>query len=468
MKDFNRHLQQCLGNILRFSTEIFKFTPSKQQEDLMRLVQYETYAPLENIKKGIFISSGQGTGKTAATCICAVWRCLQVRNSMVLVTAPTARQVQDVWIGELRRRLSETTYDFSSKFDVQIKKVTIEGVEGWGIRTATGNKEENVQGYHENNMTLIVEEASGIPRKIWRPLKGTMTQPNNLLIAIGNPNDRNTEFFDGFYKDAHLYHTRFWNAEDSPNVDKTHIQRMEAEYGRDSDVFRVRVLGQFPLEAPNIVIRYEDLLYAMRHNTFANCFLTTQPREERSTKQIGIDFARFGSDESVVCARFNSAMVALRFFSKKEPSDVVSFAFQLQKELGWSDEETIYVADAGGMGQGVMHIFYECRKKIFEFNSNGTPFESLAFKNAISEAYFHMRDITRRRLIHLKEDQMMFAQLVNRLYFYRDGLIEIEDKDSYMDRVGTEEYTSPDRAEAVCMAFYPYAGGCLTTDRRTA
>lgn len=433
----------------------------------MRKVQFETFAPVEQTKKGIFIASGQGTGKTAATGICAVWRALQVRNAMVLVTAPTARQVQDVWIGELRRRIADCPWEFQRKFDIQMKKVTIEGVEGWGIRTATGNREENLQGYHDKQLTVIVEEGSGIPRAIWQPLKGTLTQPNNLMIAIGNPNDRNTEFFDAFYKDAHLYHTEHWSAEDSPNVDRKHIARMEAEYGRESDVFRVRVLGLFPNEDPNVIIRFEDLLHAVRQVQFFDAFMMRQPREDVEAKQIGIDFARFGSDESVIVARWNSAMVRILYFNKKEPSDVISAAFQLQQQLGWTDDETVYCADAGGMGQGVMHRFYESGKRIFEFHSGGTPFEPLLFKNAITEAYWHMREMTRKRLIHLKEDQMMFNQLVTRLYYYKEGLITIEDKDEYMDRVGREEFTSPDRAEATCLAFYPYASNAGLRYRRS-
>lgn len=460
---FALQLRECCKNIHRFSREMCRFFPTDQQAELFEKVQFETFAPLDQTKKGIFCASGQGPGKTAATAVAALFRAFQVRDSMVLVTSPTRRQVEDIWISELRRRVGAAPLEFQRMLDIKKTSVTIQGREKWGIITATSNRPENVQGYHENNLTVIVDEASGIGRSIWQTLKGTLTQPNNLLIGIGNPNERDTEFFDAFNKDAGLYHLMNWSSEDSPNVDKKHIQRMEEEYGRDSDVFRVRVLGLFPRESPNVVIRYEDLLFACRQMPFLVAFQNQVPQEGKNVRQFGIDLARFGSDESSISVRYNSAEVGTKNFSKREPSEVIAYAFNWQRELGWHDEETWYCVDAGGMGQGVMHMFYEANKQLFEFHSQGKPFEPATYFDAITEAYFHLRRLTRGQTVHLKEDQMSFSQLVSRQYRYDKGLFRLESKDEYLKRVGTDEYTSPDRADAKALAFYPYASSGMNT-----
>ena len=454
---FDLLLRDCLKNIHRFSREIMHFVPTKQQEELFKTVQFETFAPVNQTKKGIFVASGNGTGKTAATSVVACFRAMQRPKSLVMVTAPTRRQVEDVWMGEFGRNLAKTPYEFQRYFDVQRTKVTIERVDKWGIVTATSNRPENVQGYHESNLTIIADEASGVQRKIWEALKGTMTQESNLLIGIGNPNNRDNEFFDAFNKDIDLYHTHIWSSEDSPNVDRKQIKRMEEEYGRDSDVYRVRVLGLFPRESPNVVVRYEDLLFACRKQRFGEMFGLWTKAEAKVVRQVGIDLARFGSDESVIVVRMNSAEVGKKFFSKTEPADVIRFAFEWQRQLGWSDEQTCYCVDAGGMGQGVMHLFYENKKRVHEFHSQGTPFDRARFKDAISEAYWNLRDLAWAKSIYLKEDSVCFSQLTSRQYRYDKGLIRLESKDEYMKRVGTEEYTSPDRADATALAFYPYA-----------
>ena len=437
------------------------FRASSQQEDLFDLVQYETFAPYHLTKKGIFVRSGQGPGKTAATAVCAAFRLFQAKNAELVVTSPTARQCQEVWVNEFRKRLEYGHPGLKQRLKIGNRKILVNGKASWSIKTATATREENAQGYHNKNLTVIADEASGIGRGIWRVFKGTLTEPGNLLIGIGNPNDRDTEFFDAFNKDAHLYHTLAWSAEDSPNVDPDQIRKMEEEYGRDSDVFRVRVLGEFPIEAPNVVIRYEDLAFACQSTVFTEFFQRETPAEKgRTTRQIGIDLARFGSDESVIIPRMNSAMIGMRKFSKREPVEVLENAMAWQRDLGWPDNGTTYCVDAGGMGQSAMATLYRNKKHVYEFNSNGTAFDTRQFANCATEAYFILRNLTRNRAIHLKNDQQMFSQCVQRQYFYnKDNKFELESKDDFLKRVSLEEYTSPDRADALTLAFYPYASG---------
>ncbi len=57
----------------------------------------------------------------------------------------------------------------------------------------------------------------------------------------------------------------------------------------------------------------------------------------------------------------------------------------------------------------------------------------------------------------------MFTQLVSRQYRYTDGKFRLESKDEFLKRVGTEEYSSPDRADAIAMAYYPYASDGMTS-----
>lgn len=330
----------------------------------------------------------------------------------------------------------------------------------WVIKTATATKAENFQGYHSEGQTVLFDEASGIARDIWQTAKGTNTQQDNMIIGIGNPNDRDTEFFDAFNKDRELYMCFNWSGEDSPNVSKKHIADMEAEYGRDSDVFRVRVLGQFPLQSPTAIINYEDLLFAARGTSFNDKFKTRLPKEEAAdVRQIGIDWARFGSDESVAVARMNGAMVGMKVWNKTEPAHVADQVFKWQASMGWKDYNTQYVVDAGGIGQGVLFKFYDQGKRVYEFYSQGVPMDPEQFDDAVTEAYFNLRVLTRQKLIHLKLDNLMFGQLTSRLYGFSKGVggnrFKAESKDEFLKRQGTEEFTSPDRADAVTMAFYP-------------
>lgn len=52
-------------------------------------------------------------------------------------------------------------------------------------RTAT--KPENMQGFHEDNMLFIVDEASGVADPIMEAILGTLSGANNKLLLCGNP-----------------------------------------------------------------------------------------------------------------------------------------------------------------------------------------------------------------------------------------------------------------------------------------
>jgi phage terminase large subunit len=461
--NFNETLLAARDNIFTLC-KVLNYVPTTQQADLLKRVQDHTFARRQDKKKGIAGKSGQGPGKTSATTVAVTWRNIQAIDEQSIVTAPTMRQAKKVWMSELSRTIGRADPNFQKLVKIDAGKAVFLGRKDWVIDTATSAKAANLQGYHSPGLTIVADEASGLARGIWQTIKGTLTGPNNLLVAIGNPNDRETEFFDMFNKDCDLYDTFTWSAEDSPNVSKKHIADMEAEYGRESDVFRVRVLGEFPRQNPMAVIRYEDLQWCATKVPFDRAFQTILPGEpESGTRQFGIDLARFGSDESVISVRYNAAMLGRQVFNKKEPSEVIEAAFAWQKRLGWSDEQTLYCCDAGGMGQGVLSMFYEANKNVFEFHSQGSATDGDMYFDAITEAYFVFRMLTKSRQVKLLQDAQTFNQLTGRNYRYMKGLFRLETKDEFLRRVGTEEYSSPDRADADVMAFYPFASSTVTS-----
>lgn len=76
-------------------------------------------------------------------------------------------------------------------------------------RTAT--KPENMQGFHEDNMLFIVDEASGVADPIMEAILGTLSGENNKLLMCGNPTKTTGTFYDSHTRDRHfisaiLYH----------------------------------------------------------------------------------------------------------------------------------------------------------------------------------------------------------------------------------------------------------------------
>lgn len=446
------------SDITTFVKEGFNTTPTWQQQDLLDLVQLEADLPMEKRKKRIAVASGQGPGKTRASCWVAAWRVIRYPDAICIVTSPTMRQCKG-WIDEFKRIMKKAhsiLRRFIVCFDTLIR---IAGNKIWGIKTATATRPENLQGIHEERLTFIADEASGVSRKIMETIKGTLSNPDSLFLQIGNPNTTDCDFYESFTTHRDQWHCLRWNAEDTARdypwlVAPSRNKTIADEYGIDSDVYRVRVKGEFPNQDPNSVMGIDDLIYCTR-TSLTGCAAITDILPVHRAQ--GLDFARYGPDESAVARRVGLAIVSLKTFSKRDPREVVDYAFSQQYDANWKDKECWYIADAGGMGQGVMHSFWESGKNIYEFHNNGRPMDGSMFADQITEAWWNFRGLVREHICRIPNDSRLLKQLSTRQYYMdRKGKIKLESKDEWKERMESDE--SPDRAEAVVMAYYPHVG----------
>lgn len=416
------------------------FKPTHQQNKLLELVQRR--------EPRIACKSGQGPGKTTVSVVVGIWRALQRESSLVIVTAPTMRQCKDIWLAEARRLMKKADPWLQRFVKVQSTKIQIAGQRDWGVMTMTATNEEAAQGFHEKNLSVIAEEASGIPRSLITQFKGTLSNPNALFLMIGNPNTRDCAFYDCFNRQRHKWASITFNAEETPESEWFDPQRnadLEEEFGRESDVYKVRVLGEFPSSDPNCVLSSEDL------EKITDRKLMLPMAALSRIKQFGIDLARFGSDESTVYRRSGESIVQWKRYAKIDPSIVIDEAFRWQLECGWKNDDCLYVPDAGGIGQGIMHKFYNAFKNIHEFHNGGCSSQPERYANKVTEAWFGVARKTRKQAMYLPNDQNLLQQLCSRQYFMnKKGQLVLESKEEYKKR----GHDSPDRADGCVMAMF--------------
>jgi hypothetical protein len=363
------------------------------------------------------------------------------------------RQCQEVWLSEFRKILSKSHPVWQKMCEVTATRVTIGNDPNWVIHCVTSTDEKKLQGFHDDGLTILCEEMSGIRRPIIEQFQGTLSNHDCMLIGIGNPNLRDCAFYDCFTRNRYEWQTYQIDAEETARyrpdiVDPSRNERLERQYGRDSDIYRVRVRGLFPKSDPDSVFALEDLQP-----------LTETPIEEAasvsSTKVISIDFARFGTNETVIYQRMGNAIIDQRVMNRVEPAFAVATAFEMQRAAGWRDDEVTYIPDATGMGQGVLFMFYNESKRTFEFHGGGSPNNKRAFSNRNTEAWFHFKEKIKNEIVHIPKDDRLMAQLVSRKYRPTEkGQFKVESKQDYSRRI---EEDSPDRADALLMAFYDVA-----------
>lgn len=429
------------------------FNPTPQQAKLLKLVQ--------DGHDRIACKSGQGPGKTTCSVIIGFWWTLQDIDTRTLITAPSMDQCRGVWLSEARNRM-EKAHPLLRRFIKVTKSMVIFGGRpNWICYLRTASRDTNIQGQHNDRLNIIVEEASGMEDPIIEALFGTITNvrseytPNarpGSILMIGNPNRAEGAFFHCFNKDRKRWARLTFNAEESPIVNPEKIQRDAEMFGRDSDYFRVRVLGEFPTMAEKGIFNSNDL------DACLNTPVRYAAEQGGYVKQFGIDLARQGGDETVVTRRIGWAVVEQKIFAKTatfEPADAIRWSFTRQTDLKWTTHETMYCFDANALGQGVIHLFQERQKTYLEFMAHKRASQPQLYENMITEAWFEAARLARKRVLYMPDDPILFEQLVDRRYeLNKKGQLVVESKKDYMKRTGRR---SPDRADAFVMALYSRA-----------
>ena len=161
-----------------FFREVLRFEPDKWQAEAARDLAHH---PRVSIK------SGQGVGKTGLEAALFLWFLTCFPYPRIVATAPTKQQLHDVLWSEISKWMSR-----SPLLTLLLKwtktYVYMKGNEKrWFGVARTATKPENMQGFHEDNMLFIVDEASGVAEPIMEAILGTLSGGNNKLLLCGNP-----------------------------------------------------------------------------------------------------------------------------------------------------------------------------------------------------------------------------------------------------------------------------------------
>ena len=290
---------------------------SKQVEILEALWKY----------KKVAVKSAHGIGKTFDAALAAL--CLfYIKRALGITTAPTFRQVRRLLWGEISKihgRADKRLQDLSLPgLGGKLNVTSLEGGGKWYMEGFSTDKPDSFQGAHEENIFLIIDEASGVDRNIYDAAEGILTSENSFVLLIGNPTDPTSAFYDACQPGSG-YHVITISAYDSPNVkhhkiiypqlvSETWVKDKEEKWGIDSPMFQSRVLGEFPEEGENVLIPLKYALAALeKYNAMEE---NDEDVSAYELQCLTTDVARMGNDSTVVGARFDKPENANREVEK--------------------------------------------------------------------------------------------------------------------------------------------------------
>lgn len=253
-------------NPVWFVERILGVEPWAKQAEILNALRDHDY---------VAVRSCNGSGKTFTGALAAIWWLVVHDEAAVITTAPTERQVKEVLWREIRslhrkaRHIVKGTMT-TSRLELSDKRFAI------GLTT---NIEAYFQGFHSDNILIIVDEASAVRDCIFDAIFGCLTSSNSKILMLGNPIKPWGAFYDAFHKDREVWKGIHISAFDTPAFEKVDEEtvisgsietlqakgalsglesdprgvstpqwanRMAKIRGPNSAAYQVRVLGEFP------------------------------------------------------------------------------------------------------------------------------------------------------------------------------------------------------------------------------
>lgn len=440
LEEMARSMRRYITDPVPFVVNVLDVTPDKWQEEALR--------GLANNAR-VAIRSGHGVGKTALETWACLWFLFTRPYSKIPCTAPTQQQLFDILWPEISKWMKRSPA-LDSLFEWQKTKITLRAMpERWFATARTASKPENMAGFHEEHLLFICDEASGIDDRIFETIEGALTTKDAKLLLCGNPTKNSGVFKRAFFEDREIYHTQKVSCFDTSRVADEYSERLIKQYGLDSDVVRVRVLGEFPKAEPDGLIALELVEAAMMRELLV---------EHDAMLDVGADIARFGDDETVIIPRIGGKVLGVFHYTRQDTMTTVGKIIDITRDIMKDHAKpfaTIRVDDdgvGGGVTDRLREVIGEKRLNIdvMACHNGGSAADKEHYANWATEQWCGLRQRLIDGDIELPRDEELAAQLSTRKYLLnsRDQII-LEDKKTYKKRIGR----SPDRADALVLAF---------------
>jgi len=429
-------VQRYQNRPVDFCVNVLGITPDRPQAQL-----------LEDIASGerhISVRSGHGTGKSAALAMAATWFACTRINFKVVMTAPTAPQLYDALWAETRMYFRRLPAVLRELFEIKAERIELRSSPEEGfitVRTSSKERPEALAGIHANHVLLIADEASAIPEEIFESAVGSMSGERATTILTGNP----TRLSGLFYRTHHDlkadWVTYAWSSLDSPRVTQQFIDQIERTYGVDSNQYRVRVLGKFPLTDDDTLIARPRVQAAMDRDIEVDL---------NGTRYWALDVARFGSDSSVLGERIGNVITWLESKSNLDTMNLAGWVKHKYDGTPVHERPRIILIDVIGIGAGVVDRLMELKLPVRGVNVAESAMVFSDGHRLRDQLWLDMKAWVESDLAVLPQDRALIEELIAPTYsFMSNGKLKVESKEA-MKRRGVK---SPDKADCIALTF---------------
>ena len=420
-----------------FSRHVIGMDPLPWQADVMQAVA--------DGSRRVAVKSGHGVGKSSCAAALILWFLATKFPCKIVVTAPTAAQLYDALFAEAKRRLKGLPAPLDDLFEATSDRIVLKSSPSESFcsaRSCSKERPEALAGIHADHVLLVVDEASGVPDVVFESGSGSMSGHNATTLLLGNPVRASGFFYRAHTELSKDWWTRTVSCKDNPLVSDDFLTDMAARYGKESNAYRVRVTGLFPIADEDTLIPLH-LIEAARDRDV----------EASQTAPViwGVDPARYGSDKSALAKRRGNTLMeppkTWRDKSTMELCGIIQSEYDATPIMDRPEEICI---DVIGIGAGVVDRCIELDLPARGINVAESASLSQKYMRLRDELWYRARDWFEAKDCHIPDDQMLINELASpRFAFTSSGKIKIESKDEMRKR----GIKSPDIADAFCLTL---------------
>jgi phage terminase large subunit len=450
MTSREHQLAEQIKDPVWFVRNVLGDDPWEQQAHVLRSVSQN---------REVNVKSCHSAGKSWLASRAVLWFLYAHPNSMVITTAPTGRQVRGILWKEIRSAYGDAKISLGGRM-LQTKLELSPSWFAWGF-TAPDHDPTRWQGYHADDILVVVDEACGIKETIDTAIDTILSGAGGRLLRIGNPTDEGTPFGSSFQ--AVSPYNLTISAFDTPNFTTFGITKADVLSGAWKDK-----IGDKPLPRPHLISpdwvadkahrwgvtspmwlsRIEAVFPTADDTTVIPLSLVQKAHQNDLSnvdgpKIMGIDVAHMGVDETVVVVRQGGQARIIDSWNK---TDTMTTVGKLKVIIEREQPTATYI-DGIGVGAGVYDRLKELGVDVHSVNVGLPAWDKDRFANQRAELFWTIRESIDRDELDLDPlDDVLASQLTKIRYDLTSaGKILLESK----AKMGK----SPDRADALSLTF---------------
>lgn len=397
----------------------------------------------------------KGPGKSTVLAWAMWWFMLTREMPKIVATSISADNLRDNLWAELSKwqkqsRLLSSLFVWTQDrvYEPQNPETWFMSARSWAKSASPQQQADTLAGIHADHVLFVLDESGGIPPGVLATADAGLANVDEaagregLVLQAGNPTDVTGALYQAAGVQRALWHVQEISGDpDDPNraprVSLEWARALIAEYGRNHPWVLVNVLGRFAPGASDSLISLHDV-------TAAKDRRLTADRYHDSPLILGVDVARFGDDETVMCLRQGVLVHPLWVYRR---IDTMKTAGLVARIINERNPDAVFI-DQTGLGAGVVDRLREQNFAVQGIDSAGEPLDR-ACLNKRAEMWLLMSKWVTGE-VSLPDDPQLISQMPAPKFKYTSsGLLQLESKADMVKR----GVSSPDRADALGFTF---------------